>query len=108
MGTFYKVKPDAKPIDPGDISGMIESRDRLVCKDMQWYIDHVDVELGWEVDKICIPGAASANNGCGSGLTAIPGRTTIVEAFLPETYETLIGQSEAFRAQPCCKVKGPG
>eukprot|EP00959_Pyramimonas_sp_CCMP1952_P363822 7618765-Pyramimonas_sp.AAC.1 len=45
---------------------------------MTWYLENVDHEMHWEMDKICVPGAPNAWNGC-SG-PPIPGRATVDSA----------------------------
>lgn len=87
-GSFYKVKPDAIPVDVGNISGMKERRKRLDCEDMTWYLKNVDVELAWEVDVICVPGAPQGPkyNGCATA-TPIPRFTSIDKAIPIEEYK---------------------
>ncbi|CAK9108524.1 unnamed protein product [Durusdinium trenchii] len=58
--SFYKVKPEARNMPAGELQQMQESRERLKCQDMDWYLQNVDVELAWEENHICIPGAKKA------------------------------------------------
>merc|ERR1712192_21490 len=85
-------------------------RERLKCKDMSWYIKNVDVELGWEADKICIPGHPAKAGGCGNSTIAAYRRSTILEALPLKEYKRLVATAEAFRAydEPCCRAIGRG
>eukprot|EP00747_Dinoflagellata_sp_TGD_P032808 gnl/TRDRNA2_/TRDRNA2_136215_c0_seq2.p1 gnl/TRDRNA2_/TRDRNA2_136215_c0~~gnl/TRDRNA2_/TRDRNA2_136215_c0_seq2.p1 ORF type:complete len:429 (+),score=59.32 gnl/TRDRNA2_/TRDRNA2_136215_c0_seq2:104-1390(+) len=73
--SFYKVKPEARNMRIGDLSSMKAMRERLACKDMDWYLENVDVELAWERSRICIPGAAAHQDGCATKKPA-PSLTT--------------------------------
>jgi len=64
LENFYKVKPEARFVVIEDIDDLQQRHDELGCEDMQWYLDHVDVEMGWEADKACIPGAPLRDGGC--------------------------------------------
>lgn len=109
---FYKVKPDAIPLETGNLTDMMERRKRLECKDMSWYVKNVDVELAWEIDHICIPGAEPHQGGCGLGTKAAPSHSCITEAITVNEYEKLTETAEAFdiyrKAEPCCRAKGRG
>ncbi|CAK9108476.1 unnamed protein product [Durusdinium trenchii] len=74
--SFYKVKPEARNMPAGELQQMQESRERLKCQDMDWYLQNVDVELAWEENHICIPGAKKEENGCRSS-TPAPARSTL-------------------------------
>jgi len=75
INAFWKVKPEAKRMEVGDLRNLSTQRERLRCKNMDWYLKHVDFELGWEVSRICIPGAARNQGGCRG--KAVVGRSTI-------------------------------
>eukprot|EP00397_Hematodinium_sp_SG-2012_P019344 GEMP01019870.1.p1 GENE.GEMP01019870.1~~GEMP01019870.1.p1 ORF type:complete len:440 (+),score=87.06 GEMP01019870.1:162-1481(+) len=64
LEAFYKVKPEGLSMDRGDITAALEHKERLQCKSMHWYLTHVDWEMGWEADKVCIPNAGASQNGC--------------------------------------------
>eukprot|EP00434_Breviolum_minutum_P023562 symbB.v1.2.020785.t1/scaffold1766.1/size102418/4 len=74
--SFYKVKPEARPMDIGTMQEMKATRERLQCHDMDWYLKNVDVELAWEENHICIPGANKDQDGCASK-TPAPQRSTL-------------------------------
>jgi polypeptide N-acetylgalactosaminyltransferase len=108
---FYKVKPEARPMETGDISEMKARRERLQCKDMSWYIKHVDVELGWEADRICIPNAEKEHGGCGKGTQAAHLHSTVEHSTPLSEFKRLSAAAEAYQKQPegpCCKAKGRG
>eukprot|EP00747_Dinoflagellata_sp_TGD_P169411 gnl/TRDRNA2_/TRDRNA2_198348_c0_seq1.p1 gnl/TRDRNA2_/TRDRNA2_198348_c0~~gnl/TRDRNA2_/TRDRNA2_198348_c0_seq1.p1 ORF type:complete len:556 (-),score=86.13 gnl/TRDRNA2_/TRDRNA2_198348_c0_seq1:323-1990(-) len=73
---FYKVKPEARELDIGDVSAMKAFRERLGCKSMDWYLNNVDVEMKWESTRICIPGAGPGYGGCETDRPAVPLSTT--------------------------------
>lgn len=75
IDSFLKVKPEAKSMGTGDLRHLHGQRERLKCKNMDWYLKHVDFELGWEVSRICIPGADRSQGGCRG--KAVVGRSTI-------------------------------
>lgn len=65
---FYKVKAEARSMRIEGMDALEAIHDKLVrelqCKDMQWYLDHVDVEMAFEKEKICVPGATGHPDGC--------------------------------------------
>lgn len=79
--SFYKMKPEAREMEFGDIKEMHKVRERLKCKDMDWYLENVDVEAAWEEHHICIPGAPKHQGGCEKAQAA-NGRSTI-DRFMP-------------------------
>lgn len=76
MDSFHKVKPEARSMEFGDVAEMHKARKRLECKDMDWYLANVDLELAWEESHICIPGGHKSIGGCKSAKAA-PGRSTL-------------------------------
>jgi len=76
MDSFHKVKPEARNMEFGDVAEMHKARKRLECKDMDWYLKNVDLELAWEESHICIPGGSKSIGGCNSA-KASPGRSTL-------------------------------
>lgn len=42
---FYKEVPQARHMDAGDVSERLALKERLGCKNMQWYIDNIYPEL---------------------------------------------------------------
>lgn len=87
---FFKVKPEARTMTVGNISRLLEQRVRLGCKDMEWYLENVDIELGWEAERICIPGAALQEGGCAS--PAVAGRSTIDQLMPAAEYFQVKGE----------------
>jgi len=97
---FYKVKPEALPMDIGDVSEMVVRRQGLAeCKDMAWYVKNVDIELGWEADHACIPGADPnlQKGGCGKDTKAAMFHSTVTKAISVKEYERLADTAEAFQ-----------
>merc|ERR1712190_427611 len=77
---FYKVKGEARAMEFPQMAEMQrvhnELNAKLNCRDMDWYLRHVDHEMAWEMDKICIPGLEKSHPWA-CKLDAIPGRSTI-------------------------------
>jgi polypeptide N-acetylgalactosaminyltransferase len=59
---FFKMKPEARGMDVGDLTQAKKLRESLQCKNMSWYLKYVDHEMRWESDKICIPGCDRKQN----------------------------------------------
>lgn len=76
LSVFYKVKPEAKAMDAGNITSQTELKKKLKCKSMAWYLKNIDWEMGWESRVVCIPGATKAQGGCAKS-TKPEGRTTL-------------------------------
>mmetsp|Transcript_21865 Transcript_21865/g.49844 ORF Transcript_21865/g.49844 Transcript_21865/m.49844 type:complete len:427 (+) Transcript_21865:67-1347(+) len=82
---FYKMKPEAKPMKLQGMELQIqryeELQQELQCKDMQWYLDNIDVEMKWEMAHICHPFAAPNDPiKCEGGQSKlIPGRWTVTK-----------------------------
>jgi len=79
---FYKMKPEAVDMQ---LTGMDTPRknykeleQELGCKDLSWYLDNVDVEMKWEMDKICHPYVKDPKVKCKGEL--VPGRWTVTSA----------------------------
>jgi len=85
---FYRLKPDARTMDTGDLSKVLKTRHGLKCHDMEWYLNNVDVELLWEHPHICIPGATNSSMACSSNDT-IPGMSSIDQRIPAEEYQRL-------------------
>lgn len=80
---FYDMKPEAKSMKLVDFDRVRDSyndlKTRLSCKDLQWYLDNVDLEMAWEKERICHPFAPHGDPiRCQGKL--VPGRWTITEA----------------------------
>jgi len=86
---FYKVKPETKNMDTGDISFAREQREQLHCKNMSWYLENVDRELKWERDHICIPGCDRKVHPVCCELPAAAGRSTIDRVMPADEYRPL-------------------
>lgn len=56
---FYSMKPEALAMTHDDMTEVFESYERLQqkfkCRDHQWYLDNIDHEMAWEMDKLCHP-----------------------------------------------------
>lgn len=90
MDSFYRVKPETKSMNWGDITEQKKWRDEMKCKDMTWYLENVDRELLWEKDRICIPGCSRAVEGpiC-CERSAASGRSTIDRTIPIKEYRPL-------------------
>merc|ERR1711920_655363 len=71
---WYLVKPEARAYELHDIESMHEQHDDLKCRNMSWYLENIDHEMLYEMDKICIPDSAS-NIGCKA--SKVPGRSCV-------------------------------
>jgi len=91
IDSFYMVKPEAKAMDLGNLTEARELRERLKCKSMSWYLEHVDRELLWEKDHICIPGCSRRTHGavCCERSAAAPGRSTLDRTMPDSEYRPL-------------------
>jgi len=97
LPNFYKVKPDARWMTLGDVGGQQRLRESLGCKDMKWYLAHVDPEMEWEASHICVPGAFSFAGGCAG--PAAPGRSTVDRTIPAEEYKRRRAEIVAALAQ---------
>jgi len=52
---FYRMKPEARPMPLGDIGHLHRQLEDLKCKDMTWYLENVDHEMMYEMDRLCHP-----------------------------------------------------
>jgi len=52
---FNKMKPESLNMRFDDMKEMMERHDKLGCKDMAWYLENVDLEMAYEMDKLCHP-----------------------------------------------------
>merc|ERR1719291_685990 len=85
LDTFYKMKPEARAFKvPHDLEELQRKHDELGCHSMEWYVQNVDIEMGWEADKVCIPGGDTADGGC-SG-PSLHARSTIDRTMPREEY----------------------
>lgn len=104
---FYKVKPEARGMDTGSLAQMRARRKKLECKDMSWYLRHVDLELRWEAERICIPGV-SGPNGCGVGRLAVRGLSTTDQWLSREEFLRLRGAAAAEEEEEAQACRGGG
>jgi len=73
---FDKMKPESLSMAFDDMEDMLQRHDALNCRDMAWYLENVDHEMSWEMDKICHPHVASSDPIKCQGPLA-PGRWTV-------------------------------
>jgi len=94
--TFFKVKPEARAMSVGDLTAQHKQRKKLQCKSMAWYVEHVDVEMKWEIDQICIPGChkSQSRDCCGSHVTPAKGRSTLPKIMDRQTFREMRKKSE--------------
>merc|ERR1711920_725577 len=85
---FYKMKPEVRHHDVGNLTQQKLLREALQCKSMKWYVENVAKEMHWEADKICIPGCDRQTLGpqCCEG-PAAPQRSTIDRSIPPHEYK---------------------
>lgn len=103
LDAFYLVKPESRKMALDvDLSTPISTMKKLQCKSMKWYVENVDLELGWEADKICIPGARGPI-GCENA--AYPGRATIDRVIPLDEYNVRALRSKFMKPQKF-KTKG--
>lgn len=92
---FYVVKPEARQMALNvDLFKPKKKFKQLECKSMKWYIENVDLELGWEFDRICIPGADKRHPVACKG-PAVPGRSCTNHVMSAKEYERWSDRSEA-------------
>ena len=64
LSLYYKLRPQFKDLDVGDISKRLELRERLQCKSYKWFIKNVFPELPLEEDLIGSGQFRTDNNKC--------------------------------------------
>jgi len=84
---FYKMKPDARERKLGRLTKPKALREQLQCKSMKWFLENVDVEMGWEAERICVPNCAGGPPPCCKKPGA-PGRSTIDRVMPAKDYRT--------------------
>lgn len=93
---FSQLRPEVAHRPMADLAEMKSRREKLVCKSMDWYVKNVDLEMGWEADKVCIPGVALDQGGCGSK-EAVPRLSTVTEYIPLSAYRRLMKDADAFK-----------
>lgn len=71
---FYRMKPEARSMKLKDMEDVEQQYEELKCHDMTWYLENVDHEMLYEMDKICHP-YVSGPDKCKGKLA--PGRFTV-------------------------------
>eukprot|EP00931_Biecheleriopsis_adriatica_P103597 TRINITY_DN78408_c0_g1_i1.p1 TRINITY_DN78408_c0_g1~~TRINITY_DN78408_c0_g1_i1.p1 ORF type:complete len:453 (-),score=101.07 TRINITY_DN78408_c0_g1_i1:79-1407(-) len=74
LSYFYRMKPEAVSLPIKGIEERHKEAEELGCKNMSWYLQNVDHEMLWEMERICHPYVANADK-CKGQLA--PGRWTI-------------------------------
>jgi len=87
MEDFYKMKPEARAMDTGDLSTQLELQKRLKCKDMTWFLQNVDREMEWELGHICVPGCEKTTSPVCCGAPAADGRSTLAKTMPKKEYK---------------------
>lgn len=90
---FYRMKPEARTIEVEGLEELRRSHEKLQCKGLGWYLENVDHEMAWEMDKICIPGAPLNQGGC-RGKVAL-GRSCVDRTMPPSEYARVKAAAEA-------------
>eukprot|EP00392_Amoebophrya_sp_AT5.2_P012852 g12959.t1 len=97
LAAFLKVKPESRSMAlDADLTQSRSNMADLGCKSMDWYVKNVDLELGWESTRICIPGAKGHPSGCEYN-SAAPGRSTIDRVMPEDEYREWAQSSEFFK-----------
>jgi len=92
LDTFYKMKPEAVGMQFEGLEELRAQHDELGCKDMNWYMNNVDVEMAWELDKVCHP-YVGADDPVKCKGSLVGGRWTVTESMPADEY--LRARSEA-------------
>merc|ERR1712232_165613 len=97
---FYRMKPEAVDMKLTGMEKVKENYEELEtqlgCKNMQWYLDNIDVEMKWEMDKICHPFQGPAKFRCKGGQqNLIPGRWTTTEEMPGPAYKVARQEADA-------------
>merc|ERR1712217_22697 len=78
---FYRMKPEAKSMTLLDMEEQYKQHDELNCKNMTWYLENIDHEMLYEMDKICHPYVSGPDKCKGD---VAPGRITVTrEGVMP-------------------------
>lgn len=75
LSYFYRMKPEAVAMEVDGIEDRRKEAAELGCKNMSWYLENVDHEMQYEMDKICHP-YVKGKDRCKSSL--VSGRWTIM------------------------------
>eukprot|EP00397_Hematodinium_sp_SG-2012_P033298 GEMP01035559.1.p1 GENE.GEMP01035559.1~~GEMP01035559.1.p1 ORF type:complete len:429 (+),score=54.29 GEMP01035559.1:307-1593(+) len=81
---FFKLRPTLRNMDYGDISEQKSIVEHLNCKPMDWYLEYVDWEMGWEADKVCNEGPVEAGGCAGHHLA---GHSSIDQKMPPDLFQ---------------------
>jgi len=92
---FDRMKPEARSMPLGDMEQVEREFEELKCKDMQWYLENVDHEMLYEMDKICHPYITGPDK-CKGQLA--PGRFTI-------TTKDVMSQQDYLSAKKAAREK---
>mmetsp|Transcript_19082 Transcript_19082/g.41133 ORF Transcript_19082/g.41133 Transcript_19082/m.41133 type:complete len:391 (-) Transcript_19082:6-1178(-) len=97
LSYFYRMKPEARHMELGDLTALHEHHEQLKCKDMSWYLENIDHEMKYEMDKICHPYIRGPDLCEGGAKKLAPGRFTITrDAMMPrDLYLQKVKETEA-------------
>eukprot|EP00928_Gymnodinium_smaydae_P089952 TRINITY_DN73821_c0_g1_i1.p1 TRINITY_DN73821_c0_g1~~TRINITY_DN73821_c0_g1_i1.p1 ORF type:complete len:460 (+),score=55.53 TRINITY_DN73821_c0_g1_i1:47-1426(+) len=91
LSYFHRMKPEAVSMSHVGLEKVYEQhrnlKEKLGCRDHQWYIDNVDHEMAYEMERICHPYLADHHpDKCKAAL--LPGRFTVTvnDAITREEY----------------------
>lgn len=89
LSTFQRLKPEVITMDLGNLRAEHEERRRLRCRNITWYLRHVDAEMAWEESRVCVPGCDSLPMCCHNGRAA-DGRATVAETISYREYRRMV------------------
>mmetsp|Transcript_70646 Transcript_70646/g.178128 ORF Transcript_70646/g.178128 Transcript_70646/m.178128 type:complete len:480 (+) Transcript_70646:112-1551(+) len=92
---FYRMKPEARPMKLIDMDPLYKQHEDLSCHNMTWYLENVDFEMNYEMDKICHPYITGPDK-CKGELAS--GRYTI-------TRDSLMPRAEYIRVKAAAEAR---